>query len=94
MGDAAMNDMNDIVTNEDVLKLTPYEVRHLSPEMHEWIMCNYTRVRSDPGNADWEWETACRAGNDWKYGRYKICRARMLWRDLSQDEFYGGGEVD
>lgn len=84
MGDA-MNDMNDIVTNEDVLKLTSWEVGHLSPEMHEWIMCNYMWVRPDPGNADWEWETANRTGAEWGR-RYKICRARMAWRDLSEDE--------
>ena len=84
MGDA-MNGMNDIVTNEDVMKLTPWEVGHLSPEMHEWIMRNYMWVRPDPGNADWEWETANRTGAEWGR-RYKICRARMAWRDLSEDE--------
>lgn len=84
------------MTNADIINCK--DVTSLNDEMSDFIRKNYAYVDVDkpvpPAVWGYKWETACKAGNDWKYGRYKICRDKMLRRRLTFNEFYGGGIVD
>lgn len=87
-----------VITNDDILALN--DVTDIREDLWEWIFCNYKMVGEGsktpmtPEMWKYNWETACKKGNDWKYGRFKIDREHMLWRKLTFDEFYGGGIVD
>lgn len=92
------DDKKKLITNLDILELK--DVTSLPDELADWIFCNYkpvgehTTTPMTPEMQKLKWETACRKGNDWKYGRFKICRIEMLWRKLTMSEFYGGSTVD
>lgn len=80
------------MTNEDIINCK--NITSMSEDMVNWLFKHYTEVEASAENLAYKWETACRAGNDWKYGRFKVCREKMLWRGLTFSEFYGNGIVD
>ena len=65
----------------------------ISQEAYDYIMKNYKKLSRDSiGNK--KWVKVYIAGNDAKYGSFMICVDTKEWRNVSFDEFYGGGIVD
>ena len=79
-------------------KNTPSEVlREMPKTMCDWVRTNYKKIDKEhmtEEEKNLNWETACPENTDWKYGRFKLCREKKLYRGLTFNEFYGGGIVD
>lgn len=65
----------------------------ISDEAYDFIMKNYKKISRDSGGNK-NWVKVHVAGNDAKYGSFMICVDTKEWRNVSFDEFYGGGIVD
>lgn len=84
------------MTNEDVIKCE--DITSMPRDMVSFVMDNYRNLKDDwetiKGLRGVKWEVACMKDNDWKYGRFIICRDRMLMRDKTDYEFYHPGRVN
>ena len=65
----------------------------ISQEAYDYIKKNYKKISRDSGGNK-KWVKVHVAGNDAKYGSFMICVDTKEWRNVSFDEFYGGGIVD
>ncbi len=84
--------------NGQLDKNTPSEVlREMPKAMFGWMMENYKKIDEEhmtDEEKNLNWETACPENTDWKYGRFKLCREKKLYRGLTFHEFYGNSVVD